>query len=224
MHWPTKYLKISFLGQKLWPPAIKRFIFETPFEGPLLPCETDQVPYLCHFSSDQDEIWYKSRATQVVSTHQISSWSDEKWQRYGTCSVSQGRRGPSNWVSKMNLLKAGGHSFWPRKLIFGYVVAQYIYPKSYYYLLLIKSSVWPRQGPKDNQSVPKYRVRLYCLNHNCCTCSYIYIPLPLYFIRINKKELYFFLHKRNEYMTRKWVTSSGELLFLWCTLFRFRSV
>ena len=57
MHWATTYLKISFLGQKLWPPAIKRFIFETPFEGPLLPCETDQVPYLCHFSSDQDEIW-----------------------------------------------------------------------------------------------------------------------------------------------------------------------
>ena len=24
--------------------------------GPLLPCETEQVPYLCHFSSDQDEI------------------------------------------------------------------------------------------------------------------------------------------------------------------------
>ena len=34
-------------------------------------------------------------------------------------------------------------------------------PKSYYYLLLIKSSIWPRQGPKDNQSVPKYRVQLY---------------------------------------------------------------
>ena len=121
-----------------------------------------KVAYLGQFFADLDEIWYKSRATQVVSTHQISSWSDEKWQRYGTCSVSQGRRGPSNWVSKMNLLKAGGHSFWPRKLIFGYVVAQCIYPKSYYYLLLIKSSVWPRQGPKDNQSVPKYRVRLYC--------------------------------------------------------------
>ena len=120
-----------------------------------------KVAYLGQFFADLDEIWYKSRATQVVSTHQISSWSDEKWQRYGTCSVSQGRRGPSNWVSKMNLLKAGGHSFWPRKLIFGYVVAQCIYPKSYYYLLLIKSSVWPRQGPKDDQSVPKYRVRLY---------------------------------------------------------------
>ncbi len=122
-----------------------------------------KVAYLGQFFADLDEIWYKSRATQVVSTHQISSWSDEKWQRYGTCSVSQGRKGPSNWVSKMNLLKAGGHSFWPRKLIFGYVVAQCIYPKSYYYLLLIKSSVWPRQGPKDNQSVPKYRVRLYLL-------------------------------------------------------------
>jgi len=120
-----------------------------------------KVAYLGQFFADLDEIWCKSRATQVVSTHQISSWSDEKWQRYGTCSVSQGRRGPSNWVWKMNLLKAGGYSFWPGKLIFGYVVAQCFYPKSYYYLLLIKSSVWPRQGPKDNQSVLKYRVRLY---------------------------------------------------------------
>ena len=93
-----------------------------------------KVAYLGQFFADLDEIWYKSRATQVVSTHQISSWSDEKWQRYGTCSVSQGRRGPSNWVSKMNLLKAGGHSFLPRKLTFGYVRAQCIYPKSYYYL------------------------------------------------------------------------------------------
>ena len=124
-----------------------------------------KVAYLGQFFADLDEIWYKSRATQVVSTHQISSWSDEKWQRYGTCSVSQGRRGPSNWVSKMNLLKAGGHSFWPRKLIFGYVVAQCIYPKSYYYSLLIKSSVWSRQGPKYDQYVPKYRVRLYKTSH-----------------------------------------------------------
>ena len=120
-----------------------------------------KVAYLGQFFADLDEIWYKSRATQVVLTHQISSWSDEKWQRHGTCSVSQGRRGPSNWVSKMNLLKAGGHSFWPRKLIFGYVVAQFNYPKSYYYPLLIQSSVWPRQGLKDDQSGPKYRVLLY---------------------------------------------------------------
>ena len=61
----------------------------------------------------------------------------------------------------MNLFMAGGHSFWPRKLIFRYVVAQCIYPKSYYYSLLIKSSVWPRQGLKDDQSGPKYRVLLY---------------------------------------------------------------
>ena len=124
-----------------------------------------KVAYLGQFFADLDEIWYKSRATQAVSTHQISSWSNEKWQRYGTCSVSQGRRGPSNWVSKMNLLKAGGHSFLPRKLIFWYGVAQYIYPKSYYYLYMIKSSVWPRQGPKDDQSVPKYRARLYPTMH-----------------------------------------------------------
>ena len=35
--------------QKLLPPPIKRFIFETPFEGPHQPCETDQVPFPCHF-------------------------------------------------------------------------------------------------------------------------------------------------------------------------------
>ena len=33
MHWATTYPKISFLGQKLWPPAMKRLIFETPLEG-----------------------------------------------------------------------------------------------------------------------------------------------------------------------------------------------
>ena len=120
-----------------------------------------KVLYLGQFLVDLDEIWYKPRATWPALTHQISSWSEEKQQRYGTCSISQGRRGPSNGVSKMNLFMAGGHSFWPRKLIFGYVVAQYIYPKSYYYSLLIKSSVWSWQGRKDVQSVPKYRVRLY---------------------------------------------------------------
>ena len=136
-----------------------------------------KVAYLGQFFADLDEIWYKSRATQVVSTHQISSWSDEKWQRYGTCSVSQGRRGPSNWVSKMNLLKAGGHSFWPRKLIFGYVVAQCIYPKAHYYLLLIKSLVWPWQGPKDDQSVPKYGVQLHFFYQDSTHESLIIVPV-----------------------------------------------
>ena len=125
-----------------------------------------KVLYLGQFLVDLDKIWYQLRATQRALTYKISCWSEENWQRYGTCSISQGRRSPSTWVSKMNLLKAGGHSFWPRKLIFGYVVALCIYPKSYYYLLLIKSSVWPRQGPKDNQSVPKYRVRLYLQKSN----------------------------------------------------------
>ena len=105
-----------------------------------------KVAYIGQFFADLDEIWYKSRATQVVSTHQISSWSDEKWQRYGTCSVSQGRRGPSNWVSKMNLLKAGGHSFWPRELIFVYVVAQCIYLKLYYYTRFVRAL---RALPRD---------------------------------------------------------------------------
>ena len=122
---------------------------------PLLWMSNSKVAYLGQFFAYLDEIQYKSRAILSVWTHQISSWSDEKWLRYGTCSVSQGRRGPSKWVSKMKLLKAGGHSFWPRKQIFWYVVAQCTYPKSYYYLLLIKPSVWPRQGPKDDQSVPK---------------------------------------------------------------------
>ena len=96
-----------------------------------------KVAYLGQFFADLNEIWYKSRATQGDLTHQISSWSDEKWQRYGTWSVSQGRRGPSNGVSKMNLFMAGGHSFWPRKLIFRYFVGQSIYPKSYYYPFLL---------------------------------------------------------------------------------------
>ena len=33
---------------------LKRSFFETQFEGPLLPCKTEHVPYLCRFSSDQD--------------------------------------------------------------------------------------------------------------------------------------------------------------------------
>ena len=37
--------------------------------------------------------------------------SQEKQHRYGTCSISQERRGPSNGLSKMNLFMAGGHSF-----------------------------------------------------------------------------------------------------------------
>ena len=119
-----------------------------------------KVLYLSQFLVDPDEIWYKSRPTQRALTHQISSWSEEIWQRYGTWSISQGERGPSNGVSKMNLFKAGGHSFWPRKLIFGYVVAQCIYPKSYSYPLLIKSLDWSPQGLKDDHFGPKYRVRL----------------------------------------------------------------
>ena len=120
-----------------------------------------KVLYLSQFLVDPDEIWYKSRPTLGALTHQILSWSEEIWQRYGTWSISQGERGPSNGVSKMNLFKAGGHSFWPRKLIFGYVVAQCIYPKSYYYPLLIKSLDWSLQGPKDDHFGPKYRDRLY---------------------------------------------------------------
>ena len=76
--------KISFLGQKLWPPAFKRFIFETQFEGPLLPCETEQVPYLCHFSSDQDEIWCVETTWVALDLYQISSRSAKNWPRYAT--------------------------------------------------------------------------------------------------------------------------------------------
>ena len=61
MDWATTYPKISFLGQKLGPPSIKRFIFETLFDGPLLPYEMDQGPYLCHFSSDQDKYLVRQR-------------------------------------------------------------------------------------------------------------------------------------------------------------------
>ena len=84
MHWATTYPKISFLGQKLWPPAIQRFIFETPFEVPLLPCEMEQVPYLCCFSSDQDEIWCVKAGQVALDLYQISSRSTKNWPRYST--------------------------------------------------------------------------------------------------------------------------------------------
>ena len=106
-----------------------------------------KVAYLGQFFADLDEI-YKSRATQVVSTHQISSWSDEKWHRYGTCSVSQCRRGPSNWVSKMNLLKAGGHSFWPRKLIGSWCWSPMYLPKVILLLFVDKIICWVTAGPQ----------------------------------------------------------------------------
>ena len=66
------------------PPAFKRFIFETQFEGPLLPCETEQVPYLCHFSSDQDEIWCVETTWVALDLYQISSRSAKNWPRYAT--------------------------------------------------------------------------------------------------------------------------------------------
>ena len=142
---------------------------------------------------DLDKIWYKSRPTQGALTHQISSWSDKKWPRNVAWSVSQGRRGPSNEVSKMNLFMAGGHSFWPRKLIFGYVVAQFNYPKSYYYTLLIQSSVWPRQGLKDDQSGPKYGVLLYfCVQviEQRSHCSIItYITIMQYIESLNSLNI-----------------------------------
>ena len=84
MHWPTKYLKISFLGQKLWPPAIKRFIFETPFEGPLLPCETAQAPELGCISTNQDKIWCVNAHLVDVDSYQILSGLVEKPLSYNT--------------------------------------------------------------------------------------------------------------------------------------------
>ena len=42
----------------------------------------------------------------------------------------------SNGVWKMNLLEAGGCNFWARMLIFGYVLAQFIVLKSYYWHFL----------------------------------------------------------------------------------------
>ena len=78
MHWAKTYLKISFLGQKLWPPAIKRFIFETPFARPISPGEMVQTPELSHISTDRDKIWCV-KATQVdLDSYQISSGLVEK--------------------------------------------------------------------------------------------------------------------------------------------------
>ena len=82
--WATTYLKISFLGQKLWPPAIKRFIFETPFEGPLLPCETAQAPELGCISTNQDKIWCVNAHLEDVGSYQILSGLVEKPLSYNT--------------------------------------------------------------------------------------------------------------------------------------------
>ena len=84
MHWATTYLKISFLGQKLWPPAIKRFIFETPFEGPLLPCEMAQAPELGCISTNQDKIWCVNAHLVDVDSYQILSGLVEKPLSYNT--------------------------------------------------------------------------------------------------------------------------------------------
>ena len=78
MHWATTYLKISFLGQKLWPPAIKRFIFETPFARPLSPGEMVQTPELSHISTNQDKIWCVKAPWVDVDSYQISSGLVEK--------------------------------------------------------------------------------------------------------------------------------------------------
>ena len=166
---------------------------------------------------DLDKIWYKSRPTQGALTHQISSWSDRKWPRNGAWSVSQGRRGPSNGVSKMNLFMAGGHSFWPRKLIFGYVVAQFNYPKSYYYTLLIQSSVWPRQGLKDDQSGPKYKVLLYNVVFHLKILS---AKSSEHFTLLLKQELIFNRKNwnLNTFSKNKWSEWYPRLASLWLYL------
>ena len=148
----------------------------------------------------------KSRATHRALTHQISSWSKEKWQRYGTWAISQGRRGPSNGVSKMNLFMAGGHSFWLRKLIFGYVVAQCIYPKSYYYPLLIKSLVWSPQGSKDDHFGPKYRDRLYTIHFSHWSSIFTW------FIRSAKSSQDFLLYKEVYFCCQQARSQGREVL------------
>ena len=84
MHWATTCPKISFPGQKLWPPAIKRFIFETPFKERLLLCEMEQVPYFCHFSFGKDEIWCVKSCRVAFDLYQILSRSTKFLQRYST--------------------------------------------------------------------------------------------------------------------------------------------
>ena len=78
MHWATTYPKISSLGQKLWPPALKRFIFGTPFEGPLLPCETAQAPELGCVLTNQYKIWCVNAHLVDVDSYQILSGLVEK--------------------------------------------------------------------------------------------------------------------------------------------------
>ena len=61
MHWATTYLKISFLGQKLWPPAIKRFIFETPFDEKMPNLAAWSDFHLLHLHNENETssmIWF----------------------------------------------------------------------------------------------------------------------------------------------------------------------
>ena len=69
----------------------------------------------------------------------------------------------SNGVWKMNLLEAGGCNFWARIMIFGYVVAQFIVLKSYYWNFLTWLFLYPLDGLKGEEFVPPYCVWLYFL-------------------------------------------------------------
>ena len=66
----------------MWPPDFKRFIFQTPFERPLFPGETDQAPELCCFSTDQDKIWCVDAPSVDIDSYQTSSGLVEKPSNY----------------------------------------------------------------------------------------------------------------------------------------------
>ena len=74
----TTYPKISFLGQKLWPLDLKRFISETTFARPLSPGETAQAPELSHISTYRDKIWCVKAPKVDLGSYQISSGLVEK--------------------------------------------------------------------------------------------------------------------------------------------------
>ena len=61
----------------------------------------------------------------------------------------------------MNLFQSGGHSSHPTTMPFGYVVVQYINPKSYYQDYLVYLLIQPQEGLKDEYFDPKQQTRLY---------------------------------------------------------------
>ena len=77
----------------------------------------------------------------------------------------------SNLVRKMNPFEAGGRNFEASVLIFGYVIAQSVMSKSYYWHFSIRPLICMRDGLKDAESAPLYYDPLYWSMIRSCLCS-----------------------------------------------------